>query len=1466
MSPRVESLLPPQQTVPPRRPMTDRHQHTGTSTSDMATRQDPVTSGGWPPAEFGNTPLEDGRNSAFDSLSIFEDTQEDALIELSSVDSNDAVSSRRTLQHFPEDSTGRRVQHRQEEYSLLDDDDIVMGPANHHEQNEATTSSDAWMQRPTSPLLSLFTETSESEGYGDAASSNRVSSTHPEPEERCYCGSLPASDGRSYFCYPCGYVFCDRCWGRSPPHVRMRVQGGIPHEKTDPRLAKIIEQTLEVELDEKQQSWMHLNDQNSSWFGTMTDDDDDMVFHDHGRFADLMAEMSARKRQLRYPGLVSFVGQTGAGKSTVVKLLIELQSISHPETRVPVVGSATHQDRPTSADVHLYSDPVSWATETPILYADCEGLDGGEREPLGVKIRNVRRRLANHAVPDYFEIKARHNTTTRDLLWATTEKTKSREYIVRNLYPRLLYTFSDTIVFVTKNPRVAENVIDQLIDWATAALEKSSNQPVLPHAIIVLNAAENSTDPRLWDIDESTDHLMESMNEAILRNHNLRARVEFWAPRQRRITSIRELLLSYYSDIRVVRVPERGRPKLINQQIERLYEEVRIACRKSREAKHKLRMLLNSDELQPYLQYAFDHFSRDLEMPFDFVQASFANSPIPSDFGGNILKLAINILDVWSDCLDGPAIFRELSYIVASATMLDSARRKTLGLAESVFREYLDHFDDALDDFCDRHWPCEYVSAQGRCVNVRSGHQAKGHQLKSGRVIAIADYESAFSADSFRTTFRSMIFANLDALLRKLGDATFNAANRELEEAAAIHRDLVLMQFFHHLGGPSKFISHTVCYACLVEPPEHLLPCGHVLCTPCIKAFGMNRGKNVYEMVACPMHRDRTEGQFPEFWPISIKPHGAGTRILSLDGGGVRGIVELTILQQIEKTLGPGLYIQDFFDLIVGTSTGGIIALGLGAHGLSVQDSIYNFRRLCKKAFRKRKGTGIPVLERIITASNHSKFETKPLEDALRSIYGDTKLFGGSRCNMEEQLCLRRLTKVAVTTTTTAASVVVLANYNRHGSTENQSYRFYRSEKPESEMKVWEAARATSAAPRIFKPFFHSASGQEYQDGAIYHNNPIDVAYREQKLIWPDMADSHPDIVLSIGTSYNPKSQERDTHLSKPGSRGMISYVKGLAKIAIDHIQSSLDSERTWRVFLERTHPPFRFLDRYVRANLALDNDPPSLDNVEMIDTLSEMTRSRFTKDISFIQSISDRLVASTFYFEQSSSAVGAENEDGTFTIKGHIFSRFPPGSSQIHSLGEAFHRRSKNMFNRGSGGHQPYFVVRERRREREGKQLVISEDVIQSMIAHGKFSMRKIELRVAERMAETEICLCLDGDRAQPTLYPISGFPKCMLEADMTSPSIKARFSSRLSRSRSSQSRTREQWHGLLSRGQAHPLNPIDHYTNPSYQYPGDESYRGLRSLSDRFSTPRTDFDPSEEVLSELPDNPILPPAELPA
>jgi hypothetical protein len=57
------------------------------------------------------------------------------------------------------------------------------------------------------------------------------------------------------------------------------------------------------------------------------------------------------------------------------------------------------------------------------------------------------------------------------------------------------------IKILTKTCRVIEKALEMLVDWASAALEKSSNQPVLPHAILLLNASDNSIGPGLWDVE-----------------------------------------------------------------------------------------------------------------------------------------------------------------------------------------------------------------------------------------------------------------------------------------------------------------------------------------------------------------------------------------------------------------------------------------------------------------------------------------------------------------------------------------------------------------------------------------------------------------------------------------------------------------------------------------------------------------------------------------------------------------------------------------------------------------------------------------------------------------------------------------------------------------------------------------------------------------------------------------------------
>jgi hypothetical protein len=90
-------------------------------------------------------------------------------------------------------------------------------------------------------------------------------------------------------------------------------------------------------------------------------------------------------------------------------------------------------------------------------------------------------------------------------------------------------------------------------------------------------------------------------------------------------------------------------------------------------------MLLTADQLRSYLQDAFDHYSQSLDIPFDFVQASFLHNPIPFNFGGSILKLAIAMLKA-EKAPDAAAIFKKLGNLVASCIMLDAVRHNIPGL------------------------------------------------------------------------------------------------------------------------------------------------------------------------------------------------------------------------------------------------------------------------------------------------------------------------------------------------------------------------------------------------------------------------------------------------------------------------------------------------------------------------------------------------------------------------------------------------------------------------------------------------------------------------------------------------------------------------------------------------------------------------------------------------------------------
>jgi hypothetical protein len=246
-----------------------------------------------------------------------------------------------------------------------------------HTRSTSIASTEEILQTPLDKKRVVLASSSDT----DESTSDEDTDDAFGEDETCNCGRSRPSQGDCHFCWPCnGTIFCDKCWDKCPPHkpVRGRVAQqivGLPHEKSDPYVARKIFETLQSEKDEKEQELLHDRDEDSSWFGTGKDGDTgDFVFRDFGRYSRLVEELSSRRRQTRFPALVSFVGQTGAGKSSLIRLLIEALAPTHSAPEVPVVGSALHTDLPTSGDVHLYPDLSTFESPHPVFYADCEGL------------------------------------------------------------------------------------------------------------------------------------------------------------------------------------------------------------------------------------------------------------------------------------------------------------------------------------------------------------------------------------------------------------------------------------------------------------------------------------------------------------------------------------------------------------------------------------------------------------------------------------------------------------------------------------------------------------------------------------------------------------------------------------------------------------------------------------------------------------------------------------------------------------------------------------------------------------------------------------------------------------------------------------------------------------------------------------------------------------------------------------
>ncbi|KAH7084592.1 hypothetical protein FB567DRAFT_445911, partial [Paraphoma chrysanthemicola] len=1176
------------------------------------------------------------------------------------------------------------------------------------------------------------------------------------------CDDRNDQERQLFFCADCKSCLCEKCWPLQPTHESSE------HEKLEYkaylqciRLKKILNTpTTEKDLEE-----LHSQDRNTTWFGTSqkSSNDERPFLQDFDTFKQLIANCPDPD-QIKYPQLVSFIGETSAGKSTLIKMLIEYDQAKYEANkstfRAPVPGSPLHDSTPTSADVHLYIDPATWEEERPIFYADCEGLNAGERIPIGAHSRRQTK----------MDTSRKLGLRARSLEWATSDQTRTRQYAVTQLYPRLLYTFSDVVVFVLNNPKTFEHgVLPKLLEWASSSLEASTNQGTLPHAIIALNFTNTRVQPHLWNVRNATNDLLEANNHLInsaFSSSQVTRLVEKWRRRNRPIRSLRELLRCYYASFQVVRLPEAKDLPRLSRQVSQLHNTIVETCKISFLNKQKVGLLSSSEDLSFYIQQAFTHFSRNLNHPFDFKGYSLIRNPIPQNLGGHILRVALMIQRQYPT-RSGAWIFERLSFMVASCFLYDCTTYRK-GKPHDLFADYQPNFEDALIEFCSSHWPCEFSHPKkGRCVNVGKRHE-KGHQNDRGKVTD-GGYVSSFTAEIYKNTWLNSLKARLrDAQESLEREEDGPEVNGPLGPIRRLHARNI-SDFYLDVGGASKFNSHATCLCCLMRPPEHVLRCGHVLCTECVKAFGTVKNCTI-EMTECPLHTE--DSHWGSSWRIRMKPDFAGVRILSLDGGGIRGIAELEVLNQIQKKLGVRIPISAFFDLIVGTSTGGIIALALAVKQWSVHKCIDEFKRLCDKAFTPREFHGIGPLQYLTTASHGSTWKTTPLHEALYESLGSKYLFGGPQDS-------DNVARVAVTTTNEVATKgIVVANYCRKNPKDDrQSYEFLRPSEPHAEMQIWQAGAATSAATPFFKPFVHPVTEETYLDGAFHNNNPAKVGNRERQLLWPDVQDSHPDILLSIGTSQHQEAvvetlrnekfeaQRKRTLSSHPAKAKLkatskVKHFAGLfqyGKAAMNKLGDSINCERQWEEFLDRTEqgPTHREnMRRYVRINPDIGRTPPSIDakgelqglQVAVAQYLEEPEGRNKLEDIVF------RLVASSFYFERTHAT--RDMSRGAARVRGKLKCRFEESSEWAKEMGVFFRKHQRADF-------QPYFDTWDGVEQHSRDQINIDSLRIERMASHGELNVREIELTVAANGRDAEIRLHLHTSSGRIKGYPISGFPR---------------------------------------------------------------------------------------------------------
>ncbi len=325
-----------------------------------------------------------------------------------------------------------------------------------------------------------------------------------------------------------------------------------------------------------------------------------------------------------------------------------------------------------------------------------------------------------------------------------------------------------------------------------------------------------------------------------------------------------------------------------------------------------------------------------------------------------------------------------------------------------------------------------------------------------------------------------------------------------------------------------------------------------------------------------------------------LKPRGRDyITILSLDGGGIRGLIPARVVEALERRT--GMPACRLFDVIAGTSTGGIIALALTKPGeggakprYSATDLVQLYRSRGPEIFQRS-------LEHLIwslAGLAGPKYSARPIERILKSYLGNTRL-------------QEALTSVLVTSYDTASASPYF-------------FKSYRTAPSSDDYMMWQAARATSAAPTFFPPFQlkpldPSAADKSLLDGGVFANNPAMCALADAYKMF--RASELPYLVVSIGTGNDDlKYVYRDVK-----GRGLLRWALPILKIVFDGVSDSVDYEAE-----EMADQYYRFQEDAVAEEM----DDASPDTIQRLLAAADDLISRNDSELTAVAKLLEKNVA----------------------------------------------------------------------------------------------------------------------------------------------------------------------------------------------------------------------------------------------